>query len=72
MFYKLLQLWGFIYLLPSIVNRYLDYTPLLDPPKKPDLIYPVVTTATVVFDINKVKERIPLPEVFIQELGKPC
>lgn len=49
----------FIYLLPSIANRYLDYNPLLDPPKKSDLIYLVVTTATVLFDINKVKERIP-------------
>lgn len=31
------------------------------------------TTATIVLDINKVKEGIPLPEVevFIQELGKP-
>lgn len=60
----------FIYLLPSIANRYLDYNLLLDP-KKSDSIYLVVTTATVVFDINKVKERISLPEVFIQELGKP-
>lgn len=31
----------------------------------------MVATATVVLDINKVKEGIPLPEVFIQEQGKP-
>lgn len=28
------------------------------------------TTATIELDINKVKEGIPLPGVFIQELGE--